>query len=272
VQGWADRQREFAAALLDPALPVPSGLVGPDGEASPRRFSVYQNNVVVSLIGALEANFPAVCRIVGEEFFRAMARAYVIAEPPVSPILLDYGAGFPNFIAGFEPAATLPYLPDVARIERAWTEAYHAREAAALEPAALAAVPPDRAAEICLAVHPSVRIVRSQFPALTVWRMNVADGVPSPVDLDSGGENALVVRAGAEVEVRTMPQGGAEFIAALASGKILAEAAQSALTADASFNLSANLAALIGAGIFVGYKLTGDTAGNELGEARGTAF
>jgi Putative DNA-binding domain len=271
VQRWADRQCEFAVALLDPALPVPPGLVGPDGEASPRRFSVYRNNVVVSLIGALETNFPAVCRIVGEEFFRAMARAYVIAEPPVSPILLDYGAGFPNFIAGFEAAATSPYLADVARIERAWAEAYHAREAAALDPAVLAAIPPNRAAEIRLAVHPSLRIVRSQFPALTIWRMNVANGVPSQVDFDSGGEDALVIRTGAEVEVRSMPQGGAEFVEALASGKILAEAAKSALTADPFFDLPANLAALIGAGIFVGYSLIGDAIGDEFDKARDIA-
>ncbi len=135
----AERQRGFAAALLDAALPMPQGLVGPDGEPSPKRFAVYRNNVVVGLTETLKDAFPAVRRIVGPEFFQAMARAYVVLEPPRSPILLDYGAGFPDFIGPFEPAAVLPYLADVARIERAWAEAYHAPEAPPIDPAAFPA-------------------------------------------------------------------------------------------------------------------------------------
>jgi hypothetical protein len=254
MQRLADRQREFAAALLDPAHAVPPGLLGPDHQRSPRRFAVYRNNVVVGLMDALAAAFPAVCRIVGEEFFRVMARAYVLSEPPASPILLDYGVGFAPFIAHFDHAGSLPYLPDVARIERAWTEAYHAPEAAALKPEAFAAIANHRVAEIRLDFHPSLRVVRSPFPALAIWRMNVGDGVLGPVDLESGGEDALVVRPGAEVEVRSMPLGGAEFVTALANGQSLADAAKSAMRASASFDLSANLAALIGTGVFVGYS------------------
>jgi hypothetical protein len=258
MQRLADRQREFAAALLDATLAVPSGLVGPDGGPSAKRFGVYRNNVVIGLTEALQAAFPAICRIVGEEFFRAMARVYAVSHPPSSPILLDYGAGFPDFIAGFEPAAALPYLADVARIERAWTEAYHSRDAAALEPEALAVVPGDRVADIRLVVHPSVRIVRSRFPALTVWRMNVADGTPAPVDFESGGEDALIARPDAEVEVRAMPEGGAEFVEALAVGDTLAESTKSAIAAYPSFDLAGNLTALIGSGIFIGYCFAGD--------------
>ena len=254
MQRLAERQRDFSAALLDPALPVPSGLVGPDGEPSARRFAVYRNNVVAGLMEALKAAFPAVCRIVGDEFFRAMARRHVLSKPPASPVLLDYGAGFPDFVAGFEPAATLPYLPGVARIERAWTEAYHAPEALPLQASDFAVIDADRLAEIHLALHPSLRIVRSCLPALTIWRMNVADGVPGPVDLAAGGEDTLVVRPAAEVEVRSMPPGGAAFVTLLADGKSLAKATTAALTADPRFDLSGNLAGLIGAGVFVGYS------------------
>jgi len=168
-------------------------------------------------------------------------------------MLFDYGADFPEFVAGFEPAAPPPYLADVARIERAWSEAYHAAEATALAPEALAAIPSDRIAEVRLAVHPSLRIVRSRWPAITIWHMNVGDGVPGPVDLESGGDDALVVRPDAEVAVRAMPGGGAEFVAALAGGRTLAEAVESAAIADSRFDLAANLAALVEAGVFVGW-------------------
>ena len=255
MQLLADRQRDFAAALLDPSLAVPPHLVGPDGEPSPKRFAVYRNNVVVGLTEALHANFPVACRIVGEEFFQAMARAFIASYPPHSPILLDYGIGFADFIADFEPAASLPYLPDVARIERAWTEAYHAHEAAPIGPEVLASIPSDQTANICFAVHPSLRIVRSQFPALTIWRMNVDDGVAAPVDLDSGGEDTLIVRPAADVEVRSMPSGGAEFLASLANGMTLADATKAAMNDSALFALSANLSAVIRVGVFVGYSI-----------------
>lgn len=251
---WAERLSGFAAALRDPALPAPRDLVGPDGEPAAKRFAVYRNNVVFGLIEALQAGFPAVSRIVGEEFFQAMARAYIVSEPPASPILLDYGAGLASFIGKFEPAASLPYLPDVARIERAWLEAYHARDAAPLAAHALAEIPSDRVANACFKVHPSLRVVPSQFPTLTIWRMNVNDGVPGPVDFESGGEDSLVLRPNADVEVRSIPPGAAEFLAALADGKMLVDAAESAMGIDSRFDLTANIAALIGAGAFVDYS------------------
>lgn len=258
----AERQRDIAAALLDPGLPPPSELVGPGGEPSARRFGVYRNNVVVGLIEALKAAFPAVRRIVGDEFFFGLARAYVAVEPPRSPIILDYGAGLPDFIGGFEPAASLPYLRDVAQIERAWTESYHAPEAEPLAPAALAAIAPELLPDACLVLHPSARVVRSRFPAVTIWRMNVGDGAPAPVDLAQGGEDALIARPNAEVEVRRLPPGGAEFIQALANGRSLQTATETA-AADGQFDLEENLSGLIRASVIVGYELERATSGLE---------
>ncbi|MFB9267441.1 DUF2063 domain-containing protein [Bradyrhizobium erythrophlei] len=259
MQQLAERQRGFAAALLDPGLPMPDGLVGPDGEPGPKRFAVYRNNVVVGLIETLKDAFPAVHRIVGADFFQAMARAYIMVEPPRSPILLDYGTGFPDFIRQFEPAAVLPYLADVARIERAWTEAYHAPEAFPIDPGVFAAIAPDQLPAIRFSLHPSLRLVRSQFPALTIWQMNGVDGVPGPVDLAAGGEDVFVIRPMADVDVRLIPKGSLEFIQALADGETVLAALEAALVANARFDLSANLSDLMGAGALVGYRLAPDT-------------
>ncbi|WP_312015118.1 DNA-binding domain-containing protein [Bradyrhizobium lablabi] len=250
----ADRQREFAAALTDPASDVPVGLLGPDRMPSRKRYAIYRNNVVHGLIEALRAAFPATCRIVGEEFFRAMARDYVLREPPASPLLFNYGAGFPDFIVRFESAAALPYLADVARIERAGTEAYHAAEQPALDADAFAEIPNHRIPELCLILHPSLRVVRSHLPSLTIWRMNVGDGVPSPVDLDAGGEDVLVVRPKTDVDVHLLSPGGASFLSSLASGETLISATNSAISESSSFELTSTLAALIAAGVFVGFR------------------
>src|SRR5512143_1477697 len=106
----------FAPALLDPACEVPSIITGPGGKAAARRFNVYRNNVTVSLIDALAAIYPAVQRITGADFFRAMARFHIRETPPASPLLFDYGRDLPAFIERYAYARSLPWLADVARI------------------------------------------------------------------------------------------------------------------------------------------------------------
>lgn len=251
----AEKQRVFAAAILDASLPVPAGVVGPDREESPRRFSVYRNNVVLGLAGTLKDAFPAVQRIVGAAFFQAMARAYVAIEPPRSPMMFDYGAGFPDFIQRFEAAAVLPYLADVARIERAWSEAYHAADASPIDADAFSETRPDQLPSMSLVLHPSVRTVRSPFPALSIWRMNIDGGVPAPVALEAGGENVLVVRPKFDVELRSVPNGSVDFIGALGDGQSVLAALKTAVDCDTTFDLSANLSDLIRVGALIGYRL-----------------
>lgn len=250
----AERLGEFALALLDPDRAMPKGLVGPDGEPSARRFAVYRNNVFVGLTDALRAGFPGIVRLVGDEFFAAMARVFAAATPPSSPVLLHYGAEFPDFIASFPPAESIPYLADVARIERAATEAYHEREAVPLTPRALAGVPPDQAPMLRFQMHPSLRLVRSPFPAFTIWRMNVAGGTPAPVDI-SEAQDMMVLRPDAEVDVRQVLPASHDFAAALGRGLTLSQAMETALATDGDFVLSENLRELIQMGAFVGFEL-----------------
>src|SRR5712672_2100086 len=147
----------FCPALLDPQSETPAAVSGPNEKAAVRRYNVYRNNVTVSLIDALAAIFPATQRITGVEFFRALARFHVRATPPTSPLLFEYGRDFPAFIETYEYAQSLPWLADVARIERAWLDAYHAADAAPLSPAQLAAVAPERLGDLVFTPHPAAR-------------------------------------------------------------------------------------------------------------------
>ncbi|WP_243042078.1 DNA-binding domain-containing protein [Dyella sedimenti] len=246
-----ERQREFAAALLDPGLPVPAGIVDPEGKPSAKRFAVYRNNVAAGLIDALGAAFPAVRRIVGDTFFPAMARIYAARHPPRSPVMLGYGETFAGFIGAFEPAAGVPYLADVARMEWAWLASYHAAEASPLDPALLAGMPRDRLPALRLALHPSLRVVRSAFPVVSLWRMNIDGGTVRAIDTGEG-EDALVVRPDAEVEVRIVPRGAALFIQGLAAGMPVASAAAGALDEDAKTDLAGTLSGLLALDAIVG--------------------
>lgn len=255
MRSLADCQREFAVALLQPERGVPPGCTGPDRLPDEKRFAVYRNNVIVSLVEALKAGFPAVCRLLGEDCFRAVARVYAAREPPRSPIMLAYGASFPDFLAHFEPLAAFSYLPDVARIERSWLEAYHAEEATVLDPTALVDIPAQQAGAIRLTLHPSLRIVRSPYPALTIWGANLGNGVENAIDLRSGGECALIVRPDADVEVRAIAADTATFLHALLEQQPLAQAAETVMSAHAQFALADHVAVLLDGGLVVGCSI-----------------
>lgn len=239
----------FAPALLDPMRAAPPVVTGPNGRAARKRYDVYRNNVTVSLIDALAAIYPAVQRITGIDFFRAMARFHVRENPPTSPLLFEYGRGFPDFIAQYEHAQIMPWLADVARIERAWLDAYHAHDAAPLAPAQLAAIAPERLGDLVFTPHPATRIVRSQFSAVTIFAANRDTSPVGRIDA-STPEDALITRAEFDVVVRHLPPGGAVFATSLMSGRPLGEAAAIGLDAAADFDIATNIAGLIEAGAF----------------------
>ncbi|WFU54319.1 DNA-binding domain-containing protein [Bradyrhizobium pachyrhizi] len=239
----------FAAALIDPGRATPSLVTGPNGKAAVRRYNVYRNNVTVSLIDALAAIYPAVQRITGVEFFRAMARFHVRASPPTSPLLLDYGRDFPAFIETYEYACAMPWLADVARIERAWLDAYHAADAAPLSRDVLALVPPERLADVVFTAHPAAGIVRSPFAAVTIFAANRGGEMPGRIDAGTP-EDALITRPEMDVVVRHLPEGGAVFLTNLMSGQPLGDAAASALQSSPGFDIAANIAGMIEAGAF----------------------
>ena len=239
----------FAGALLDPDLATPTVVAGPKSRAAVKRYNVYRNNVTVSLINALAAAFPATLRITGVDFFRAMARFYVRAAPPTSPLLFDYGRDFPDFIERYEYAQSVAWLADVARIERAWLDAYHAADVQPLIPRDMAAIPSERLVNTIFKPHPAMRVIRSRFSAVTIFTANRGDGPASRVEVVEP-EDALVTRPALEVEVRQVPPGGAIFLSRLTTGESLGAAASAAFSESPSFDLPANIRGLLEAGAF----------------------
>jgi hypothetical protein len=241
-------QTSFARALLDPEHPVPHGIAPENGTTPTRRFAVHRNNVAMGLVNALQTRFPVVEKIVGQEFFTAMARRFVAERPPRTPILAAYGDEFAAFIAAFGPARELTYLADVARLEAARTRAYHAADAVPIDASRFAALDTDALSDLRIDLHPSAEIVRSSHPIVTIWAMNSGEQELSPIE-NWRGEDALVVRPHLDVEVRLLPPGGAAFLLALSAGRPLDEAAGAAFADHPQFDLSHNFAGLVGSGL-----------------------
>jgi Putative DNA-binding domain len=247
----ASFQRSFARALFDPNLAAPQGIARNDENDVTRRFAVHRNNMVVGLVNAISARFPAVEKLVGQDFFATMARAFVQAQPPRTPLLTTYGDEFPDFIRAFVSARELPYLADVARIEAARMRAYHAADAAPLGADALTGKGADVLIALRVKLHPSLEIVRSEHPIVTIWAMNSGEQKLAPIG-SWNGEDALVIRPHLDVEVRRQPPGGAAFLLALADGATLGAAADAAFAESEQFDLTVNLAQLLGIGVVCG--------------------
>jgi Putative DNA-binding domain len=313
--------RAFAAALGEPSAPPPAMTHGRLGAPDASRFAVYRNNVAVGLIGALEARYPVSRRIAGDDLFRAMARAFVRAHRPRSPVMIAYGAEFPEFAADYlaaadaEPSAeqsTLAFtqgtlrrvssplvgeeqgggsrsttrlrsghapdnllgqrdppplpaptrgggcangtdsvrhghasLPDVARLENAWVEAYHSEDASVATVGELGSLSPDCLPETRIAFHPAARLLRFATPAATVWASaQVSNGSVAPTE--GLGEDALITRPDCDVRVRVLPPLGYDFALKMREGATLIEA----FTAldDPAFDFGTHLVGLLESG------------------------
>ncbi|KLU26191.1 hypothetical protein EOS_10330 [Caballeronia mineralivorans PML1(12)] len=244
-----DYAAAFAPGLTDPAMVASDDVVAPSGKGVIKRYNIYRNNVTVSLIDALAAIYPAIQRITGVEFFRAMARFHIRETPPASPLLFEYGRDFPAFIESYEYSRDMPWLADTARIERAWLDAYHAADLPVLAAEALGSIEPASLASVRFKAHPAARIVRSPYPAVAIFAMNRTDGPVAPLR-SSEPEDALVTRPERDVVVSRLPPGGATFLISLLGGASLGEAVAAAFQEAPSFDLQANLVGMISAGVF----------------------
>ncbi len=211
-------------------------------------FAVYRNTVRKACIDALQANYPSVCAMVGEDWFRAAAGLFVQARPPQDGRLMAYGEGFAAFLQTFGPAAGLPYLPAVARLDRCWTESHLAADAPVLDAGWLARQLPEDMAALCLVPHPAARWAWSEeHPASTLWQRQ-REGAPMDAELAWQGDGALLTRPQGAVQWVPLPRAGMAFLDACAAALPLEQAAASALQAEPDADLGALMAQLLQAG------------------------
>ena len=216
-------QRAMARELLSPGEMPASDLVCAQGIAAPARVAIYRNTYVSVLLAALRIAYPAVGKLVGMDFFEAAAQRYIEDHPPETAYLNAYGAQFGDFLADFEPAAALRYLPDVARLEWAVNGALHAEDRARLDPERLLRLEETEQARVCFLPHPSVTLLRCETPAERIWRavMEQDDVALAAVDPESGPVWLLVERAASGVEVSALSEPAWLFAGLLCGGSPL---------------------------------------------------
>ncbi|MEO1264210.1 MAG: DNA-binding domain-containing protein [Pseudomonadota bacterium] len=260
MTSWQQTQTEFGNAVRTPGADTPSS-VAPTraGNRADRRFDVYRNNHMSSLIDALAARFDVTRQLVGDDFFRSLAREHIREAPPASPILMHYGAGLADHIARFAPADDLPFLADLARLEWAIGESYHAADADPLGVEALGNIPMEQAGAARVAVHPSLRLIRSQWPVFSIWAAHQTDDPAAALaPIAQAPEAGMTIRPGLDVDVRALAPPAFALIAAFGDGATLDDAfAQTDGVAPEDFG--GLLGFVFAAGVVTELKLTSAT-------------
>ncbi|WP_100186198.1 HvfC/BufC N-terminal domain-containing protein [Marinomonas sp. BSi20584] len=208
------------------------------------RFNVYRNNVYVSLIDALADIFPVTQMLVGEDFFRAMAREYVPLNPPKTPIISDYGDNFSDFVRHFEPAKSLPFLGDLAMLEFSLLSLTNAQEYDTLEHKQISAAFNNASdpTTLRLLLPPTTQILVSPFAIGSIYLAHQGNGSHSLADITiDKSEYLLLSKSHLYAELHIICHAEAVFIKHLMQAKPLGEA----IPDDESFDPSTSLAKLI---------------------------
>jgi hypothetical protein len=251
-------QDNLAVSLFDPLAGVPAATANVDLRAG---VDFRHAGTGAFLVRALAARYPVVRRLIGDDSFLDVARRFVAKQPPRLPIVQHFGETFPHYLRSLGAAASFEYVADIAELEATRTRAYHSADAPFLDARAFPllstlSLSMARFNDCGLILHPSVALVASRFPIVTIWRANQTDAGRGILDRWRP-EAALIARPLLDVDVLLLPAGGHAFMHALLSGLTIGAAAASASDDNPEFDLDANLTMLAKANIVVSFHWRG---------------
>jgi hypothetical protein len=149
-------------------------------------LKAHANTISHARIVALEETFPLTRQQLGDAAFNALARNFVETDAARASDANRIGLGFPKFLRD-------PSTKELAQIEWAWLESYHAAEAVPLTLGDLAALDEVALLALPVAPHPS---------ALTV---TISAPIASALQALSGQQPAAILSVRPNAEVRLVP-------------------------------------------------------------------
>lgn len=220
-------QRWMKSRILPPERAV---AVAPEVELNPQagdpgveRLSVYSGGYLARVEDALEEAYPAVRHVAGRKGFHDLAHGYAARYPSHSYNLSRAGRHLREFLPTHPLTGELPFLPDLARLEWAVVEAFHAFDQPPLDPARLSAIPPEDWGRIRLVFQPSLRLVASAWPILDIWEARNRPVAEVHVDLIGRPQRVMVSRQALQVRCELLDEPQEAALRALLSGKTLGE-------------------------------------------------
>lgn len=251
-----DELSHFAQAIVHGHMPSPRIGQAYAEYSAETAIGVYRNNYRGNLQDALAGAYPVIKQLVGDDFFRFLAKRYIEQHPSRSANLHHFGSELAAFISIFEPAKELVYLPDVAALEWACHVAYFEDDGDVLDLNELAQVPPERYPDLVLRIHPTCHVVRSLYPIAAIWQAH-QPGAPEDfhIDLESGPGYALVSRKDDIVRVSELTEAEAVWLQGIQIGARLGEATATTLAHYPDFDVQATLLKLVAQNTLANFNL-----------------
>jgi len=219
-------------------------------------MGIYRDSSLGNIIIPMKLTYPVILKLVGEDFFQATCHKYIEEYWPATGNMDDYGAEFAEFLEIFEPAKTLPYLPDIARLEWLFHLSSLSEDSDRIDPKALSEVPQDKYSDLHFVFHPSVYFLSSKHPIHRIWEMSQEGAEEKTLDLDkAGGAHLVLVRPGLKVDILELVQAECEFLKALYKEKSLYEAFDIATEIDKYFDLGVYVKKHVANGVFSNFTV-----------------
>lgn len=252
-------QRDFLCFALGDDGAAGREWIVENGLSAERRLGVYRNNAQIGFAKAMQATFPVLVRLSGEDWFNQTALCYQRTHPSRSGDLNTIGSKFTEFLAETLRGGDYEYFIDVARLEWAYGEALNKREAGPANFVGLDVLTDEDYRYLRLLVNPTVHLVASEFPLFNIWNSN-RDGSESPavIHLNQGASQILLIRRREHVEVRELSPQTFALLRAFAEGATVHEGVDSVIDTLGQFDLTDALGRLIGLGALIGFRLAFD--------------
>jgi hypothetical protein len=252
-------------ALLDGEPDNAAALIAAQGIAPKHRLGIYADNARSNFIESLISSYPAIRRLVGEDYLRQCARGFHTRHPSLSGDLQPAGAGFAQYLSELHGGDEFRYLSEVARLEWLVQETLLAADHGPLDLAKLGRILPDNYDGLRFHLHPSARLFASRYPCVAIWEANVgSDAEPELIDLDAGPDRVLLVRTGGQLKCHRLSHGeqgflhsvqaGERFAAAVESGGVQSRADLAGDDEHCTFDAAAALQRFVLAGVIVDFQ------------------
>lgn len=267
-----DTQRAFCSAVLSGDMNCMASLVRGEDVPSEQRMQIYSNSNRLGFLAAMQATYPVIERLGGEQWFEQRARQYQLRFPSRSGDLQHVGAHFAEFLQAELSDTQYEYFSDVAQLEWAYQEVLTAAESVALDPAALSAIAADDYEHLVFVPRPALRLVESRYPILAIWKAHQPGTDLVDINLASGPSRILLIRCIDHVELRELSAAGFALLEQFTQGTFFGAAVEAVEASHAEFDLSASLRQLVSLECFAGFRLRNSssvsTASNPPSESR----
>lgn len=164
----------------------PGGLaevvVGDERLGAEQRVDIYANMYFYRLLDVLKEDFPATLKLLGADNFHNLVTGYLLEHPPTHFSIIGAGRHLADFLRDHPLRNEFPFAADLARLERALIEVFHARDAVALSAETMRAIAPADWAALRMRLHPAAQLLELEWNVAATVRRLIGDaGLPAPM-------------------------------------------------------------------------------------------